>query len=127
MSITGPVFEEILFRGIIYDLLKKGFQSFYTFCSVPPNLADTLSKVSAIFFSAVIFGMAHFMNAYALNNPLMTVYPQVVYATVGGLIYGSLREYTQDIYLPIGLHIGNNVIAWKYGIISSLAKLVKSL
>lgn len=124
ISITGPVIEEILFRGFLHDHLKEGFKSFYTFCSLSPELVDTLSKISTIFFSAVIFGMAHLINAYSLNCSFMTVYPQVVYATIGGLIYGSFKEYTQDIYLTIGLHVGNNVMAWENATLSSLAKLL---
>jgi membrane protease YdiL (CAAX protease family) len=126
ICISGPVIEELIFRRYLFDNLKTCFIDFYNYLGINSSLSSILAKISTIFVSAVIFGSAHFLNAYSLGCSFNSLLPQVVYCTVGGLLYGFLKEYTGDIYVSIGLHVGNNVDAWTSSAWVELAKLVQS-
>lgn len=54
----------------------------------------------------------HFSNALVFwCNPILFL-PQVVAATIMGLMFGLAKEFTGDLYMPIGMHMGNNTLAW---------------
>lgn len=86
----GPICEEIIFRGVIL----KGFLKHY-------------SPTKAIVFSALIFGVIHFI-------PL-----QVVSAFFAGLVLGYIYYKTKSLWIPIIIHILNNVLAFAIGLDSS--------
>ena len=79
--IIAPIFEEVLYRGI----LLKGLINKYN------------SKI-AIVYSALIFGIAH------LNIP------QGINAFLLGLILGTVFYYTRSIYLCMIMHFVNNLL-----------------
>lgn len=79
VGVLGPIFEEILFRGIVFRELKL-------FCK--PTLA--------LIIQAVIFGVYHM-------NPV-----QSSYAIVLGLIMGFVYEKTKSLIVPILFHIAIN-------------------
>ena len=79
--VIAPIFEETLYRGI----LLKG-------------LINKYSSKKAIFYSALIFGIAH------LNIP------QGINAFLLGLILGTVFYYTKSIYLCMIMHFANNLL-----------------
>lgn len=79
--IIAPIFEEVLYRGI----LLKG-------------LINKYNSKRAIVYSALIFGIAH------LNIP------QGINAFLLGLILGTLFYYTRSIYLCMIMHFVNNLL-----------------
>lgn len=79
--IIAPIFEEVLYRGI----LLKG-------------LINKYNSKRAIVYSALIFGIAH------LNIP------QGINAFLLGLILGTVFYYTRSIYLCIIMHFVNNLL-----------------
>ena len=83
----GPVCEEVIFRGVIL----KGF-------------LKTFHPAKAIIFSSLIFGVIHFM-------PL-----QVISAFFAGLVLGYIYYKTRSLWLPIIIHVINNVIAFTLGL-----------
>lgn len=85
-GIIGPVCEEIIFRGIIL----KGFLKSY-------------SPKKAIVYSALIFGVIHLM-------PL-----QVISAFFAGLVLGYIYYKTKSLWLPIIIHVLNNLLAFGLG------------
>ena len=84
VCIFAPIFEEILFRGIIL----KGLINF------------KINPVIAIVVSGIIFGAAHF-------NPW-----QFVGAGLLGTIFGFVYYRTKSILLPIILHALNNTLSY---------------
>lgn len=76
LTVLGPIFEEVLFRGIITKLL---FQSY--------------KPVQAILLSALIFGVFHL-------NPA-----QIIPAFLAGLILASLYYHSGSLIPGIILHI----------------------
>ena len=79
--IMAPIFEEIIFRGII----QKGL------------INNGIKPVKAIWISAILFGLVH-------GNPW-----QFVGAVLLGYVLGIVYEKTKSLLLPILLHAFNNL------------------
>ena len=85
--IAGPIFEEMIYRGLVMTALEKGKKWGL----------DVLG-------SAALFGILHISN----HGWVLTDF--FVYMG-GGLIMAVFFRVTKSIYWPIGLHIVNNAIA----------------
>lgn len=83
--ITAPIFEELLFRGIILNGLLNKYKN---------------SSKKAIIYSAMAFGLVH------LNIP------QGINAFIGGIILGFIYCYTKSMKLSIFAHFINNLITF---------------
>ena len=84
--IAGPIFEEMIYRGLVMTALEKGKKWGL----------DVLG-------SAALFGILHISS----HGWVLTDF--FVYMG-GGLIMGVFFRVTKSIYWPIGLHIVNNAI-----------------
>ena len=82
VAIIGPICEEIIFRGVILEGMLKKY--------------DT---TKAILFSSLIFSVIHL-------QPL-----QVIATFFIGLILGWIYVKTQSLWVCIGIHIVNNLVA----------------
>ncbi len=108
----GPISEEQTFRGDLQGTLREKFESYFVNRGFSESTANIAARVTAIFFASVIFGLVHFMNAIVFwCNPILFL-PQVVAATIMGLIFGLAKECAGNLDMPIGMHIGNNTLAW---------------
>jgi membrane protease YdiL (CAAX protease family) len=81
---TLSVFEEVIFRGIIYRITEE-------------NLGTNL----ALIISALLFGLMHLPNEHA--NAI-----SVISAASGGILLGTLFGLTRRLWLPIFFHAGWN-------------------
>lgn len=90
MFTTLSVFEELVFRGIIYRIAEE-------------NLGTNL----ALILSALLFGLAHLPNENA--NAI-----SVISAASGGILAGLLFSMTKRLWLPIFFHAGWN---WAQGVL----------
>ena len=84
--IAGPIFEEIIYRGLVVTALEKGKKWGL----------DVLG-------SATLFGISHISN----HGWVLTDFFSYM---GGGLIFAVLFRVTKSIYWPIGLHIVYNGI-----------------
>ncbi|MGZ9813900.1 lysostaphin resistance A-like protein [Streptococcus sp. V913] len=84
--IAGPIFEEMIYRGLVMTALEKGKKWGL----------DVLG-------SAVLFGILHISN----HGWVLTDFFSYM---GGGLIFAVLFRATKSIYWPIGLHIVYNAI-----------------
>ena len=84
--IAGPIFEEIIYRGLVMTALEK----------VKKWGLDVLG-------SAALFGILHISN----HGWVLTDF---FFYMGGGLIFAVLFRVTKSIYWPIGLHIVYNGI-----------------
>ena len=84
--IAGPIFEDMIYRGLVMTALEKGNKWGL----------DVLG-------SAVLFGVSHISN----HGWVLTDF---VFYMGGGLIFAVLFRVTKSIYWPIGLHIVYNGI-----------------
>ena len=119
ICLIGPVMEEVFFRGSLQDSLKSAFRNYYGQGDLSESMVDIAARVTAVFFSSIIFGLIHFTNALMFwCNPILFL-PQVVAATLLGLIFGFVKEVSGDLHMPIGMHIGNNTLAWTMSLVSA--------
>lgn len=81
--IVAPIFEELLFRGIILNGLLNKYKN---------------NSKKAIIYSAIIFGVVH------LNIP------QGINAFIAGIILGFIYYNTKSMKLSIFAHFVNNLI-----------------
>lgn len=79
--LAAPVIEEILFRGIVFNAMRK----------FSPTWA-------AILMSSVLFGAYHF-NAV-----------QIVYAALMGIVAGIIYNKKKNLLFPVLVHFANNLI-----------------
>ena len=79
--IIAPIYEELIFRGLIYDDTKKLFNV----------------KIAAL-VSSILFGLMHFNGGYS----------QVIETAIGGLLSAYCYEKTKSLYACILLHSLNN-------------------
>ena len=84
--ISGPIFEEMIYRGLVMTALEKGKKWGL----------DVLG-------SAVLFGILHISN----HGWVLTDFFSYM---GGGLIFAVLFRVTKSIYWPIGLHLVYNGI-----------------
>lgn len=114
ICIIHPLMEELEFREILQGYLKQALEAFYINHNLSNSSAQMAIRVSAVFLTSVIFGLVHFANALVFwCNPVLFV-PQVIAATIMGMIFGLAKEMTGNLEMPIGMHIGNNTLAWAH-------------
>lgn len=93
--ITGLVAEEILFRGILYDLCVKVFRD------------RKISNLSLpVLITSILFGLQHFAyHGFKINAASIT---QVVYTMVMGIIFANVKESTGRLWPVMVLHMLTN-------------------
>ena len=82
--IIAPIYEELIFRGVIYDDTKKLFNA----------------KIASL-VSSILFGLMHFNGGYL----------QVTVTMLDGLLLAYCYEKTQSLYACILLHSLNNFMS----------------
>ncbi len=86
MAISSSVFEELLFRGVLYRSVETWFGSW-----------------AALVVSALVFGLSH------LANPQATLEGALFIAVEAGILLGAAVMLTRQLWLGIGFHM-----AWNY-------------
>jgi uncharacterized protein len=79
------VFEEVLFRGVVFRLLEQG-----------------LGTWAALALSALLFGFIHFAN------PGATTLSALAIALEAGVLLAAAYVATRSLWVPIGLHTAWN-------------------
>jgi membrane protease YdiL (CAAX protease family) len=85
LGISSAVFEEILFRGIIFRITEQ-----------------KLGSVWALVISSSLFGFAH------LANDNSTVFSAIAIVIEAGLLLGAAYIYSKKLWLPIFIHFAWN-------------------
>jgi len=122
VCVYAPIWEEKTFRGTLQEALKNDFYSLYhDNLGFSNSTAGIASRVTAIFFTSVLFGLSHFSNAiFFCCNPVLFL-PQVVSTTIAGLMLGFAKEWGGSLELPTSMHIFNNSVAWTLSILNDLS------
>lgn len=85
VGITSAIFEEILFRGILYRIIE-----------------ESLGTVWALVISSLIFGLMH------LANRNSSLYSAFAIAIEAGLLLAAAYVYSKSLWMPILLHFSWN-------------------
>jgi len=103
--VTAAIFEEVLFRGIIFRITE-----------------EKLGSYIALAISAIIFGAIH------LVNPNSTLVSGLAVAIEAGLLLGAAYIYTRNLWFPIAIHFAWNFTqSGIYGASTSGHAITKSL
>jgi hypothetical protein len=81
------VFEETLFRGMLFRFLEEGFGSWI-----------------ALTITALFFGFSH------LNNPNATVWSAIAIALEAGVSFGAVYMATRSLWFAMGMHTAWNFL-----------------
>lgn len=84
-SLVSGVFEELLFRGVLFRLIE-----------------DSWGSYAALAISSLFFGAAH------LFNPNATWLSAAAIVIEAGVFLGAAYMLTRRLWLPIGIHAGWN-------------------
>lgn len=105
IGVSSAVFEEIIFRGIIFRITEQ-----------------KLGSVWALLISSSLFGFAH------LANDGSTLYSAIAITIEAGILLGAAFIYSRNLWLPIFIHFAWNFSEGGiYGAIISGNGLKKSL
>lgn len=85
MAFTSAIFEEIMFRGVIFRITEEKLGSYF-----------------ALLISALIFGAMH------LANPNSSLLAGAGIAIQAGLLLGVAYMYTRNLWFPIAIHFAWN-------------------
>lgn len=96
--VIAPIFEELIFRGRLYNLLRHN-------CS--PSIA--------VMLSALVFAVAHGSVVVGVS------------AFLSGIIFGYFYLLKRSVIAPIILHICNNAIAYALIVLSYQDKSLQEL
>ncbi len=91
-TIKSVLFEELLFRGALLYLVMEKW-----------------GVKKACFLSAFCFGIYHWFSFSAFGNPLQMAIIFFMTAIFGFMLAYSFAQ-TRSLYLPIGLHLGWNLM-----------------
>ncbi|PFM64719.1 CPBP family intramembrane metalloprotease [Bacillus cereus] len=102
--IMYPIFEEVIFRGMIIPILNNSFPiySFYEIAYIPITVP--------ILISSFLFAVAH-LQYYSFNQ---TSIKFMLFAFLGGIIYGMITDYSLSIVFSIFLHVEFNLLSVYY-------------
>ncbi len=102
--IMYPVFEEVIFRGMIIPILNNAFPilSNFEIAYIPVTLP--------ILISSFLFAVSH-LQYYKFNQ---TSIKFMLFAFLGGIIHGMITDSTLSIVFPILLHIEFNFLSVYY-------------
>ncbi|MCF3111221.1 CPBP family intramembrane metalloprotease [Niabella sp. CC-SYL272] len=90
--LKSVLFEELLFRGALLYLLIK-----------------YIGASKACWVAAIAFGIYHWFSYGVFGNPVQMV---IIFLITGlaGLMYACAFSRTGSLYLPVGLHLGWNLV-----------------
>ncbi|MGG1638858.1 CPBP family intramembrane glutamic endopeptidase [Paenibacillus sp. FSL K6-3182] len=102
--IAYPIIEEIIFRGLMLPILNQAFvaASSYELFYLPVTLP--------ILISSLLFAVSH-LQYYTLNKLSVRF---MFFAFIGGIIFGTIADITQSIFIPVLLHIQYNLLSVYY-------------
>lgn len=96
--ILGAVFEEILFRGIVQNLLVDAFQE------------KGKSVKTAVMIGAGIFGLFHFLNLIGKPYLVLGTFTQVLYTFSMGMVLGTAYYLSHSIWAVAVIHSVFNLL-----------------
>ena len=91
-NIKSVLYEELIFRGVIFYLLIK-----------------KLGGKKAILISAAAFGIYHWFTYEVFNDPVKMMWIFLITFSAG-FIYALGYHRTKSLYAPVGMHFGWNFV-----------------
>lgn len=90
------LFEELLFRGIIQNILAF---------SLPSGQNPRFSFFLPVVLSSAVFGMTHLLNFTVSPGTPVSIISQVIYTFLIGLLLGTIYRLSDSLAAPVILHM----------------------
>lgn len=107
-----PIFEEIVFRGLIQDVMLTRIPKYVVSKILPGRetiLDSKMAKVARIIIAALLFStVGHAYNCIYVADYVVKM--QMVGALIAGLGLGMIKESNAGLLGSIGAHAFNNMI-----------------
>ncbi len=101
VAVVGPIVEEVLFRGVIYNFFFKVVDhALEIFTEIHYQTAETVAFIVAAIVSSVLFGLVHEETTWTL----------FLMHTMSGLFLAHVYFKTRNLLAPIGVHMLNNAV-----------------
>lgn len=94
------IVEELYVRGLLLNIIEKLFGK------------NKKATIYAIVISSVIFGAGHIWGT--LGSSLLTIISKVIWTIGLGLYLGSIYKRTNNLWVPIVLHLMIDFCAWPF-------------
>ena len=104
-SILAGLLEEVIFRYWLQNKISQFLEK------------KNKNKIFAIFIASIIFGLIHLINIKDLGIDKTIL--QIISATFGGILFGSLYYKTNNISCTIILHILYDIGAYLSNIVDT--------
>lgn len=91
-TLKSVLFEELIFRGALLYIAIK-----------------TIGLRRACMLSAIAFGIYHWFSFNAFGNPAQMIFVFLL-TGIWGLMFAYAFAITKSLFLPIGLHLGWNLM-----------------
>lgn len=98
VSFLTAVFEEILMRGTVQNIMIEGFKK------------SGKSAWKGILAASLVFSLIHFANLYDKPYLIVGTFSQVIYTFALGVMLGTVYYYSGNIFSPIVLHALFNIL-----------------
>jgi membrane protease YdiL (CAAX protease family) len=92
MNLSIAFSEEVLFRGIMFNLMKKVWKG------------QEGVVLKAVIVSSVLFGLKHINNLLTYPNQLVTTGAQILFAGMAGMYLTAVYVRSQNIWVCILIH-----------------------
>lgn len=103
INVLGTMSFMWIFVGIAEETLSRGLIQTYLMNKMDGDVKILRWDIhNGTIVAAAIFGLSHFFNVY--RQPLEFVIPQIIYATIFGLIAGYVYQQTHSLAGPIIMH-----------------------
>lgn len=92
MNLSIAFSEEVLFRGIMLNLMKKVW------------IGQEGVVLKAVIVSSVLFGLKHINNLLTYPNQVVTTSAQILFAGMAGMYLAAVYVRSQNIWVCILIH-----------------------
>lgn len=110
--LAAPLCEEVIFRGLIQDVLLKRIPKYFVKKIAPgkeTSLDSNISKVVRITLTAALFSAAHLSNSKIAADSYVSM--NLIATFVLGIGCGVLKETKAGLLGAVGAHMNNNIFA----------------
>lgn len=112
VGVIAPLLEEVLFRGLMQDVLLTRIPKFIVKKIAPGRetaLDSSVAKAARITLTAAAFSAFHLQNQGLFADSYVTM--QLVAAFAMGIGFGMLKESKAGLLGSVGAHMANNFAA----------------
>lgn len=111
-GVLTPIFEEVIFRGLVQDILMKRIPQYIVKKIAPGRemaLDSRIAGIVRIVLTSALFSAYHLLNRGIFANAYVDL--QIVQTFIMGISLGIFKESKAGLFGAMGAHMAHNIIA----------------